>query len=269
MVDRTGQAGSRVIVRPTSFLDMLRPTPRTAPGERVYAVGDVHGCSDLLAGLLDRIVADNRTRPPATTHIVLLGDLINKGPDTKGVLELIRAWPHADIMLRLLRGNHEQVFLGALSGRLDQCRQCHIMGGRAAVMSYGISLDQYAGWTVEELAQHLPQIIPAPHRDLLADASLAWSNGDYVFAHAGWQDGAAMAEQSEADLLWTRRAYRPITRGSRTALVHGHANLAEPFNGRTRICVDTTAHASGILTAVGLEADRRWFIDTSAAALRG
>lgn len=78
-----------------------------------------------------------------------------------------------------------------------------------------------------------------------------------------------MAEQSEADLLWTRRAYRPITRGSRTALVHGHANLAEPFNGRTRICVDTTAHASGILTAVGLEAERRWFIDTSAAALRG
>jgi serine/threonine protein phosphatase 1 len=256
-------------VRPTSFLDVFRPSPRTAPGERVYAVGDVHGCSDLLAVLLERIVADNRTRSAAATHIVLLGDLINKGPDTRGVLELVAAWPHTDLPVRLLRGNHEQVLLGALSGRLDQCRQCHAMGGRATMTSYGISADQYAGWTVEELAHHLPEIIPEPHRDLLLGAALAWKSGDYIFAHAGWRDGTALADQSEADLLWTRQAYRPSARRSRTALVHGHANLAEPFNGRARICVDTTAHASGILTAVGLEGDRRWFINTSTASPRG
>lgn len=244
-------------------LESLFPRSRTAPGSRVYAIGDVHGRADLLTALVDMILADNQRRPDADTSIILLGDMINKGPDPAAVLAYVEAWQRDDVRLQVLRGNHEQVLLGALEGDLAMCRQFHAMGGRSTIASYGVAAEDYAAWTIDDLARMLPAIIPANHRAILSGAALAWHNGDYVFAHAGWRDGVSLAEQSEADLLWTRRPYRPASRRSQMVLVHGHSNLAAHVNTRQRICVDTMAHATGALTAVGLEDEQRWFLSTA------
>lgn len=237
-------------------------TSRLPEGRRIYAIGDVHGRLDLLEQLVDLIARDDADRHTAKTSIVLLGDLINKGPDTRGVLEFVANWPRAHIDLLVLKGNHEHVLLGALAGNRDMSRAFHDMGGRETVLSYGVAISDYASWTIDELPQHLDRIIPAQHLTLLTNAPLAWTCGDYRFAHAGWQDGLDLPAQSEFDLLWRRTAFKPATPASRAVLVHGHANMDKPVNKRHSICVDTTAHASNRLTAVALEGATRRFLET-------
>lgn len=253
--------------RVMSRLFFTRAPSSLPEGYRIYAIGDVHGRLDLLERLVDLIARDDADRLAAKTSIVLLGDLINKGPDTRGVLEFVANWSNEHIALFILKGNHEDVLLGALAGDHDMCRAFHDMGGRETVLSYGIAANDYAAWPVDELPQQLARVIPARHRTLIAQARPGWTCGDYRFAHAGWQDGLDLHAQSEFELFWQRTAFQPATRVSRTVLVHGHANMNKPVNKRHSICVDTTAHASGRLTAVALEGATRRFLETQAATL--
>lgn len=255
-------ARHRAMFHSLRFRFILQRPARTAPGTRIYAIGDVHGRQDLLVDLLIRLHADNRARPAADVHFVLLGDLVNRGPDSARVLQLVREWPRGAPALTVLRGNHEAALLAAWHGDIAACRQLHRMGVRATLASYGADVSDYEQWELADLGDAVRRHLPADDIALIEAMPLYWQNGDYVFVHASCMPDVPLAAQDAATLLWSRQHPAPA-RGQYTAIVHGHANLEAPRNEARRICVDTSAHRSNQLTAVGLEDQQRWFIATT------
>jgi serine/threonine protein phosphatase 1 len=242
----------------------LAAAPRLPPGKRVYAIGDVHGCYDLLVALLQKIDQDNAQRPEAEVYLVLLGDLINRGPASYQVMSLVADLKVGGSQFVALRGNHEATLLAAWHGSAAACRQLHRMGVKQTLASYGVDITDYDLWDIDQLATLIQQSISPQHIALIEQMPLLWSCGDFVFVHASLEPGRSLEEQSEATLLWSRQAYQP-GKSDPTAVVHGHANLIEPANERYRVCVDTSAHRTSVLTAVGLEGQERWFLATEPA----
>ena len=239
----------------------LAAVPRLPPGKRVYAVGDVHGCYDLFVELLQRIDQDNAQRPEADVYLVLLGDLINRGPASYQVLSLVADLTVGGSQFVALRGNHEATLVAAWHGSAAACRQLHRMGIKQTLASYGVDTTDYDMWDIDQLIALVQQTISPQHIAFIEQMPLMWTCGDFVFVHASLEPGRSLDEQSEATLLWSRQPYQP-GKSDVTAVVHGHANLLEPANERHRICVDTSAHRTGVLTAVGLEGPDRWFLAT-------
>lgn len=237
--------------------------PAAVPaGQRVYAVGDIHGRIDLFDELLDRIAADDRARGPAQTVLILLGDLVDRGPDSRAVVERAMALRGGGMALRWLKGNHEEVFLDALAGDPRVVKYFIGIGGDATIQSYGITGDDYRNATFAELAERLPAQVPAAHRDFLASGEDMIRIGDYVFVHAGVKPHVALDEQSPADMRWIRGPFLDSDEDHGALVIHGHSisdAVEERFN---RIGIDTGAYASGRLTAIGLEGDARWYLAT-------
>ena len=140
-------ASLRNLLRPREAKDL----PAIPAGQRVYAVGDIHGRLDLFSALVGAIDADDAARPPAQTTIILLGDLVDRGPDSAGVLRLARQWGERRLV-RILAGNHEEMMLGAL-GSVEALRRFvnPIGGGRETLLSFGISEQDYSRASWEEL----------------------------------------------------------------------------------------------------------------------
>jgi serine/threonine protein phosphatase 1 len=231
---------------------------RIPQGHRVYAIGDVHGCADLLAVLLERIDADDFAREPAETTVVFLGDLIDRGPDSARVLDMV-----ADLQtrrnVRLIVGNHEEMFLASFgSGRV--LRQFLQHGGRETILSYMEDADAYARLTIEELREQLPRLVPERHLQLLRSMDNILMIGDYVFVHAGIRPGVPLAEQSEQDLRWIRKDFLDADFDPGFVVVHGHTVAPDVISGSCRIGIDTGAYLHGRLTAIGLEGVTRWFL---------
>lgn len=238
-----------------------RPPPSVPPGERVYAVGDIHGCDQLFAALLDKIDTDDRARGPADTVIVLLGDLVDRGPASAAVVE--RAYALAQQRrVRLLTANHEEVFLKALDGDLEALRFFCRIGGEETIWSYGIAPADYAEMTYEALLPALQAAVPAHHRAMLAAAEDMVQIGDYLFVHAGVRPGVDLAAQKQADLRWIRQDFLHDKRWHGAMIVHGHTITEAVDDHPNRLGIDTGAYASGRLTAVGLEGAERWFLAT-------
>ena len=170
------------------FLKRATPT-RSAPaiptGQRVYAIGDIHGRLDLLEPLLDAIDADDVARGPARTTYIFLGDLVDRGPDSRGVVERLLQLSQEKPDVRLLAGNHEEIFLGAVEGEDKALRLFCRIGGRETAISYGIAPPEYEAMDYDELAEALAEVVPAEHVALLAGASDMEIIGDYAFVHAG------------------------------------------------------------------------------------
>lgn len=239
----------------------LRPLPSVPPGQRVYAIGDIHGCDTLFAELLEKIDADDQQRGPAETHIVLLGDLVDRGPSSAAVVE--RAYQLAQQRrVRLLTANHEEVFLQALDGSLNALRFFCRIGGEETIWSYGISQTIYREMTFDDLLPALQAAVPDHHRAMLEAAEEWVQIGDYVFVHAGIRPGVALADQKPADLRWIRDDFIDDKRWHGAMIVHGHTITEAVDDHPNRLGIDTGAYASGRLTAVGLEGTDRWFLAT-------
>lgn len=231
---------------------------RVPEGHRVYAIGDVHGCAELLAGLLTKIEADNTAREPAETTLVFLGDLIDRGPDSARVLDIV-AYLQSRWAVRLIAGNHEEMFLASF-GSDRVLRQFLQHGGRETILSYMNDADAYAQLTIEELREQLPHIVPQAHLQLMRSMENVWTLGDYVFVHAGIRPGVALADQTEKDLRWIRKDFLEADFDPGFVVVHGHTVTPEVLSGPYRIGIDTGAYVHGRLTAVGLEGSSRWFL---------
>src|SRR5690606_22789493 len=139
--------------------------PRVPEGERIYVVGDVHGRLDLFTVLVDAIEADDRDAAAAATTIVLLGDLVDRGPDSAGVIAQTRAL-QARRPVRILAGNHEEMFLQSFDDR-SILRHFLKHGGRETLFSYGISRDLYNESTLDELQHLMRKAVPQADRDFL------------------------------------------------------------------------------------------------------
>lgn len=238
------------------------PAAAVPAGERVYAIGDVHGRLDLLDRLLAAIGSDDAAHDPARTTIVFLGDLVDRGPDSAGVVERVLRLGEDRADVRLLLGNHEEVFLAALDGDLRALRLFCRIGGRETALSYGIAPDAYETMDHGELADALRLAVPDSHRALLAAGSDMEIIGDYAFVHAGVHPERALEDQRGADLRWIRDPFLDYRGRLAKTIVHGHTISDDAEFRPHRIGIDTGAYASGKLSAIGLQADRRWQLHT-------
>jgi serine/threonine protein phosphatase 1 len=237
--------------------------PAVPPGQRIYAIGDVHGCADQLEQLLAAIEVDHEAREPAQHTVILLGDLLNRGPDPARVIEQARrlvASGHG----RLVRGNHEELFVLASRGDHRATRVLLANGGATTLTSFGLTQEDIASGNYHDLAALLKQRIA---RDVLAFLESAEDKiliGDYLFVHAGVRPGVPIAEQESADLRWIREEFLDSREDHGAVVVHGHSIVETVVECDNRIGIDTGAYRSGVLTAVGLEGTERWFLSTSA-----
>lgn len=239
--------------------------PRTCAipnGRRIYAIGDIHGRLDLLDRLLEMIDADDAARGNAGSELIFLGDLVDRGPDSRGVVDRLLALSRGPLPVRFLMGNHEEVFLLALQGDIRALRFLIRIGGRETLLSYGIADEQYRSLDFEDLAALARTKVPEAHIGFLAGFEKWIEVGDYLFVHAGVRPGIAIAEQSTSDLYWIRDDFLKHRDSFDKMVVHGHS-ITEDIDLRpNRIGIDTGAFASGRLTAIGLEQDERWFLST-------
>ena len=251
-------------VRALLNLVSRKPIPRheVPPGRRIYAIGDIHGRADLLEELLAAIERDQAGRRPAETMLVFLGDLVDRGPDSRLVVERLMALGKGPVPARFLMGNHEEVFLRALSGDLRALRFLIRIGGRATVLSYGIALDDYASLDFEALGDRLRELVPQSHVDFLSSFEEWIEVGDYLFVHAGIRPGVDLGAQKGSDLRWIRDDFLDSRDDFGKLVIHGHSITEDVDVQPNRIGIDTGAFESGQLTAIGLEGGERWFLST-------
>ena len=249
---RRARSMSKVDV-PTSALGHGSQTRAALPeGIRIYAVGDVHGRSDLLERLLAAIDADCKQRPIARPITVFVGDYIDRGPDSRIVLDLLLQWHRAHEAI-FLRGNHETFLPRFLADprSLDEWRQ---YGGLETLLSYGLKPSiNPARHEQIRLSAELADILPREHLGFLESLELSFSCGDFLFVHAGVRPCVPIHEQTEDDLLWIRDDFLTWEEPFERFVVHGHTPVSEPDLRPNRINIDTGAYATGRLTCVVIE----------------
>lgn len=239
--------------------------PRTftlPPGERVYAIGDIHGRRDCLDTLIDRIDADDRARGTAQTTLIFLGDLVDRGPDSKAVVE--RAMELARTRnCRFLMGNHEELLINSWEGDVSATRVFDKVGGRETLLSYGADEAAYEKADFKTLTKLVGSHVPIEHIAFMREFGDSWMCGDYLFVHAGIRPGRPIEEQDAADMRWIRDKFLDDPRDHGAMVVHGHSIRPDVDEQPNRIGIDTGAYASGCLTALGLEGSHRWFLSST------
>jgi serine/threonine protein phosphatase 1 len=240
-------------------------SPPAAPaGSRVYAVGDVHGRLDLLARLHGLIAADAAATGASRKVIVYLGDYVDRGPDSRGVIELLMQRPLPGFEHVHLLGNHEDYLLQFLANAALGPHWCSY-GGLETLASYGVRppLSFVARDADFEITrQALADKIPPTHVAFLRNLKLTHAEGDYLFVHAGVKPGVALAAQQSEDLLWIRDEFLDCRDDFGACIVHGHTIVTAPEERHNRIGIDTGAFATGRLTALVLEGAQRRFLQT-------
>lgn len=230
-------------------------------GSRYYVIGDIHGRLDLFQAMTAAIEQDDRTAPAARTTVVLLGDLVDRGPDSAGVVEHALHW-QAEREVVLLAGNHEEMFLDAFD---DTGVLRHFLrhGGRQTVLSYGVPRETYDAATHDELQSLMREAIPKAHVDFLSSARDHLEAGDYLFVHAGIAPEVPLAEQEPHHLRWIREPFLAHPAPHSHMVVHGHTITEEVDARSNRVGIDTGAYRSGRLTALVLEGTARRIMQTA------
>ena len=236
--------------------------PRGAADARAYAIGDIHGRLDLLDRLLETIGADAAGRPPRRTFLVFLGDLIDRGPDSRGVVERLMARPLPEMRKVFLMGNHEEAMVRTLAGEPNVIWNWLKFGGGECLRSYGLDPDRLAALNEEQAIAAVRKHVPDEHRRFLESFADTFAFGDYLFVHAGIRPGRTLEQQSRQDLRWIREPFLSDVSDHGRIVVHGHtiADSVEEFG--SRIGIDTGAYRSGVLTAIGIEDEQRWYLAT-------
>jgi serine/threonine protein phosphatase 1 len=244
-----------------------RKNPHVPEGVRLYAIGDIHGRPDLLKSLLELIDLDQKGRSEIPVTLIFLGDYIDRGPDSKGVVDrLTGEFPERFTPL-FIKGNHEDLLLSFIRDS-DSGLAWLRNGGDATLLSYGVELEavQDAFWGGPEgLAQaceRFAAVLPAAHLQFYEALQLFFRFGDYFFTHAGVRPNVPLDQQSEDDMLWIRNEFLSWTQDFGAVVVHGHTPTRFPQDLRNRIALDTYAIRTGKLTAAGFEGSRHWFLST-------
>lgn len=258
-----------VFFRKVSAKRTSPPAARGKAGARAYAVGDIHGRLDLLNDMLGRIERDIAAHEPARTFIVFLGDFVDRGPESAGVIERLRAYQPLSATPVFLGGNHEEVLLRLLHGERDILASWLQYGGAECARSYGIDPEGLREMSEGAALKHLKARVPGSHREFLENLGDTFSFGDYLFVHAGIRPGVDLDDQDLTDLRWIREPFLSETREHGFVVVHGHTIVPEVEERGNRIGIDTGAYQTGILTALVVEEDRRRYIAADAAENRG
>jgi serine/threonine protein phosphatase 1 len=217
--------------------------------QRIYALGDIHGRLDLLDRAASVVTRDVEELGPAALTVTV-GDYIDRGPDSCGVLDRLIHNPFPTPLVAL-KGNHEDMLAAFLA---DPAAGPHwaANGGLATLRSYGVPV--LGTWMADfaRVRKELRAALPPAHATFLRALKSSFCCGDYFFCHAGVRPGVPLARQSEEDLLWIRDDFLASTQDFGKIVVHGHTPVAEPEVRANRIGIDTGAYFSGQLTCVAL-----------------
>lgn len=232
-----GEAGPKVM-QPHEY-------PPLREGESVYAIGDIHGRRDCLEALHERIDEDRRQRMPRETIEIYVGDYVDRGPESAGVIEsLMRRAQESPCVF--LKGNHEQMFLDVLEGAMDIAAWRDV-GGLETIRSYGV--DPRRITADPQLAPLLfREAVPFAHKTFLANLQPMTTRAGYIFVHAGLRPGIAPERQNPLDLMWIRDEFTLSDADFGAIVVHGHTPVSEPECLHNRVNLDTGAYATGCLS---------------------
>lgn len=234
------------------------PRAEVPAGQRVYAVGDIHGRLDLFEALAAAIDTDDAARPVAETTVILLGDLVDRGPDSAGVIAHARRWG-SERKVRILSGNHEEMFLRSFD-EPDMLRHFLRHGGRETILSYGIEPAAFTQATLPEVQAMMREAVPLADRTFVEGFEDMVAVGDYLFVHAGIDPRVPLEEQKRHDLRWIREPFLSHSAPHDLVVVHGHTICTDPQDCGNRIGIDTGAFMSGRLTALVLDGAERSYL---------
>lgn len=242
------------------------PKPQTGPlldaDTVVYAIGDIHGRADLLMKLLERIDADAENFA-GEMHLVFLGDYIDRGLQSRQVIETLLSDRLARYQTYFLKGNHEDALLSFLSDPGFGPKWA-AYGGRETLVSYGVKPPRSMSLNNEWNEAHnaFLQAFPNAHQDFFRTLPTQVQIGGYGFVHAGLKPGKKFAEQEDHDLMWIRDEFLDANSSFDVMVVHGHTPIDTPHHDHRRINVDTGAYFTGRLTAAKLTGQTVGFIAT-------
>ncbi len=239
-----------------------RPEP-FEPAQRVYAVGDVHGRLDLFERLIELIRVDSAARPAVSTRLILLGDVIDRGPQSAELVRRLIRYTRATDKIVVLKGNHEAMMVEALLGDRRALPAWLAHGGDATLLSWGTPPAVLQGRSLTAIRRLARQVVSEDELAWLDNLPLAYRWGGYLFVHAGIRPGVALEDQAPEDLLWIGDEFLNSTAQHPAVIVHGHSirhGSAEVLPNR--IGIDTGAYSSGRLTCLGLEGSQSWTLST-------
>jgi serine/threonine protein phosphatase 1 len=236
--------------------------PSVPDGVRVYAVGDIHGRSDLLDRQHALIDADFAANATPIVHLIYLGDYVDRGPDSAGVVARLAEGPSDFVKATLLCGNHEEMLLQFLEDP-STGSAWSLLGGLETLLSYGVDV----GGVLKQggypgLSQSFKERLPTHHLSLFLNLKTSVTVGDYFFCHAGVRPGTPLDQQRQQDLVWIREKFLKATADFGKVIVHGHSPVAQPDFRMNRINIDTGAYATGRLTCLVLEGSSRRILST-------
>lgn len=209
---------------------------------RLLAIGDVHGCLKALESLLAQL------NPSRADQIVFLGDYIDRGPESAGVIEFLLDFSSQFPESVFLRGNHEQMFLDYLSGQSQDTFLFN--GGQQTLISY----QQRQMWP-----------LPSSHRDFIESLPYFFETKHFIFVHAGLRPGLSLSQQAPLDLVWIRREFLCSGNDWGKTVVFGHTPFDEPFFDDAKIGLDTGCVYGRALTACNVVTKQIWQVPFSSA----
>ena len=227
-----------------------------------YAIGDIHGHLDLLMRAHDRIAADQARYGAGT--VVHIGDLVDRGPDSRGVIDHLAQGIAAGQDWVVLKGNHDQMFSGFLDDmiwhdpglRPDMSWLHPRIGGAETLAAYGVR--NAADRPLAPVHAEAVAAVPLAHREFLAARPTMFIQGEAIFVHAGIRPGVPLDRQRETDLVWIRKDFLDDPRDHGGLVVHGHTAIDRAAHYGNRLNIDSSAAYGGPLTAVVIEGRAVW-----------
>lgn len=244
------------------FAEKGESAPKLPENIRVYCIGDIHGRDDLLAEILNKITDDASTFT-GRALVIFLGDYIDRGENSREVLEILLNQSIPGFEYVYLRGNHEQTLLDFLQ-EATVAQSWVMYGGQATLASYGVKVTSILFKRNEfiRIQRELLANLPEAHRQFIANTVLSYSIGSYFFVHAGIKPKVPLALQRVEDMLWIRDEFLSSKKQFKKCIVHGHSISSEVEMLPNRIGIDTGAYSSGILTCLVLQEDQRRLLQT-------
>lgn len=231
----------------------------------IYAIGDIHGHLDLLKAAHERVAADKAREGAEDATVVHVGDLVDRGPDSAGVVDYLLECEAAQAPFAVLKGNHDRMFTTFMASggedprlRPDLVWLHAMLGGGETLMSYGVSKQDLSDPTMTLSSARSK--VPPEHIAFLNGLALSYETEDCVFVHAGIRPGVPLAKQVEDDLLWIRTPFLDHTGPHPKLVVHGHTPVRRVAHHGNRVEIDTRAAYGGPLSAVVVEGRDVWLL---------
>jgi len=237
---------------------------------RIYAIGDIHGCADLLEILLDKIIRnDQKLQAIEYKKLVFLGDYIDRGPASKKVIDILLHDLPKDYEAFFLKGNHEVMMIEALEER--QAADYWLRnGGHETISSYQSARSSTKEQASSEELMHLFKAkLPKEHLAFLKTLQLSFQLGDYFFVHAGVNPARSLDEQTEQDMLWIRDRFLFSEKDFGKVIIHGHTPGKDVDEADNQVGIDTAAVYGGCLTAMMLEGNKHQYLQVQAKGTDG